>query len=106
MTYKEQLAQPEWLAKRRQIIKRDNFQCKLCNKRPKLLGIIKSFGVVSHDQIKSLGYSFKLPLVPNNIAICKDDDVFNVKFYGKLEKYVKINEMRFAKQRFATNDIL
>ncbi len=57
MAYKDDLKDPLWIAKRQEILERDNFQCTKCGiERPALRGLFKKFGIKNYTDFKKEGY--------------------------------------------------
>jgi 5-methylcytosine-specific restriction endonuclease McrA len=78
MTYKEQLLQPEWRAKREEILARDNCQCKGCGKqRSEFRSLVKFSDISDKDEsvfrnvneLKAEGYQFMLKSNQDNSAL-------------------------------------
>ncbi|HSB92805.1 MAG TPA: hypothetical protein VLC28_06790 [Flavitalea sp.] len=103
MTYQEQLLHDEWAKKREEILERDNHQCVHCEtERPKLVGLVKPFGINSLDELKQKGYSLFSPgesiLTYDKLIFFKDNWINQATFVGDRAREFDIMQLRFALQ--------
>lgn len=103
LTYEEQLKRPEWAAKRLEILERDGFKCIDCNtERPLLIGIIKSFGILTLEKLNEKGYRLFSPDSSlqsyENLYFIKDGWLTNALYMGDVNRDFCFNELLFSLQ--------
>lgn len=100
MTYKEQLNQPEWEAKRRIILERDSYRCTICGlKRSELTGLSKKFGIVNMSGLFANGYIVSFPYGLNyhdSIRISKGTRFYTAFFIGSRTQPLDLDRLLFG----------
>ena len=98
MDYHEQLESPEWKKKRQEILNRDNNQCTVCKiERSKFLGLSKSFGIKTLEEMKDAGYSVSTELIENNLISFGNGFLNAVPFIEDPSLFA-LDKLRFALQ--------
>lgn len=101
MNYKQLLLQPEWILKRQEILVRDGYKCTECGiERPILRGLVKSFGVLSLNELKSRGYEVIAPEKENarieDFIFLKDGYLNKALFIGKEDGPPHLDSLKFS----------
>lgn len=101
MTYRQFLVQPEWVQKRQEILVRDGYRCTQCGiERPALRGLVKSFGILSLDELSEKGYELINPTKINatieDYVLIKDGWPNKILFIGKEDGPPRLDLLKFS----------
>lgn len=101
MKYKEQLQQPEWFAKRNEILKRDGDKCTCCGaEKSEYTGWTVSFEEASYQELSKKGYQLLIKSDYDNLLSLCGMDAAKVDFVSKIREPFNLNNLRFSERQW------